>query len=124
MNPQVQSFYDPATFTFTYVVYDRDGGHAAIVDPVLDYDPASARNSTASADRVLAFVRDHSLIVDWILETHEHDDHLTSAVYLQRQTGTKAAMGRGIYTVEERLRAMSGIDPEISTDRRHSARLF
>ena len=61
MNPQVQSFYDPATFTFTYVVYDRDGGRAAIVDPVLDYDPASARTSTASADRVLAFVREHGL---------------------------------------------------------------
>ena len=65
MNPQVQSFYDPATFTFTYVVYDRDGGRAAIVDPVLDYDPASARTSTASADRVLAFVREHGLVAKY-----------------------------------------------------------
>ena len=58
------------------MVYERDGGHAAIVDPVLGYDPVSARTSTAAADRVLAFVRDHSLNVDWILETHAHADHI------------------------------------------------
>ena len=84
MTPQVQSFYDPATFTFIYVVYDRDGGRAAIVDPVLDYDPASARTSTASADGVLAFVREHALTVDWILETHAHADHLTEPAHGQR----------------------------------------
>ena len=55
MNPQVESFHDPATCTFTYVVYDRPGGHAAVIDPVLDFDPVSARTSTASADRVLDF---------------------------------------------------------------------
>ncbi|MEX2259726.1 MAG: hypothetical protein WD672_13560 [Woeseia sp.] len=57
MHPQVVSFYDPATFTFTYVVYDRDGGHAAVIDPVLDFDPVSARTWTTSADRVLEFER-------------------------------------------------------------------
>ena len=124
MNPQVQSFYDPATFTFTYVVYDRDGGHAAIVDPVLDYDPACARTSTASADRVLAFVRDHSLIVDWILETHAHADHLTSAAYLKRETGAKVAIGRGITQVQERFKALFGMEPEFATDGRQFDRLF
>ncbi|KGM56443.1 beta-lactamase [Lysobacter arseniciresistens ZS79] len=124
MNPQVQNFYDPATFTFTYVVYDHDGGHAAIVDPVLDYDPASARTSTAAADRVLAFVREHSLIVDWILETHAHADHLTSAAYLKRETGAKVAIGRGITQVQERFKALFGLEPEFATDGRQFDRLF
>lgn len=124
MNPQVQSFYDPATFTFTYVVYDRDGGRAAVVDPVLDYDSASARTSTASADRVLAFVREHALTVDWILETHAHADHLTAAAHLKRETGAKVAIGRGITQVQERFKTLFGLEPEFPTDGRQFDRLF
>jgi glyoxylase-like metal-dependent hydrolase (beta-lactamase superfamily II) len=124
MNPNVERFYDPATFTFTYVVYDRDGGHAAIVDPVLDFDAASARTSTASADRVLEFVRGHTLTVDWILETHAHADHLTAAAYLRRETGAKVAIGRGITQVQERFKALFGLEPEFATDGRQFDRLF
>jgi glyoxylase-like metal-dependent hydrolase (beta-lactamase superfamily II) len=124
MNPQVQSFYDPATFTFTYVVYDRDGGHAAIIDPVLDYDPASARTSTASAGRVLAFVREHDLTVDWILETHAHADHLTAAAHLKRETGAKVAIGRGITQVQERFKVLFGLEPEFATDGSQFDHLF
>lgn len=124
MNPQVQSFYDPATFAFTYVVYDRDGGRAAIVDPVLDYDPAAARVSTASADRVLAFVRERALTVDWILETHAHADHLTAAAHLKRATGAKVAIGRGITQVQERFKALFGLEPEFATDGRQFDHLF
>lgn len=124
MNAQVTSFYDPATFTFTYVVYDRDGGRAAVVDPVLDFDPASARTSTASADRVLEFVRAHRLTVDWILETHAHADHLTAAAYLKRETGGKVAIGRGITQVQERFKALFGLEPEFATDGSQFDRLF
>ncbi|MFZ5656470.1 MAG: MBL fold metallo-hydrolase [Pseudomonadota bacterium] len=124
MNPQVQSFYDPATFTFTYVVYDREGGSAAIVDPVLDFDPATARTSTASADRVLAFVRQHALRVEWILETHAHADHLTAAAHLRRETGAKVAIGRGITQVQERFKALFGLEPEFATDGSQFDRLF
>ena len=124
MNPQVQSFFDPATFTFTYVVFDRDGGHAVIVDPVLDYDPASARTSTASADRVLAFVRERALTVDWILETHAHADHLTAAAHLKRETGAKVAIGRGITQVQARFKALFGLEPEFATDGSQFDRLF
>lgn len=124
MNPNVESFYDPATFTFTYVVYDRDGGRAAIVDPVLDFDPASARTSTVSADRVLGFVRGHGLTVDWILETHAHADHLTAAAYLKRETGAKVAIGRGITQVQARFKALFGLEPEFATDGRQFDRLF
>ena len=124
MNPNVESFHDPATFTFTYVVYDRDGGRAAIVDPVLDFDPASARTSTVSADRVLGFVREHGLTVDWILETHAHADHLTAAAYLKRETGAKVAIGRGITQVQARFKALFGLEPEFATDGRQFDRLF
>ena len=124
MNPNVESFHDPATFTFTYVVYDRDGGRAAIVDPVLDFDPASARTSTVSADRVLGFVRGHGLTVDWILETHAHADHLTAAAYLKRETGAKVAIGRGITQVQARFKALFGLEPEFATDGRQFDRLF
>lgn len=124
MNPLVQSFYDPATSTFTYVVYDRHGGHAAIVDPVLDFDPAAARISTASADRVLAFVREHALTVDWILETHAHADHLTAAAHLRRETGARVAIGRGITAVQARFKTLFGLEPDFPTDGSQFDRLF
>lgn len=116
MDPQVQDFFDPATSTFSYVVYDRDGGHAAVIDPVLDYEPASARISTASADRLLAFVREHGLRVDWILETHAHADHLTAAAHLKRVTGAPVAIGRGITRVQERFKPLFGFEPGFATD--------
>lgn len=124
MNPLVQSFFDAATSTFTYVVYDRDGGHAAIVDPVLDFDPAAARISTASADRVLAFVREHALTVDWILETHAHADHLTAAAHLRRETGARVAIGRGITAVQARFKTLFGLEPDFPTDGSQFDRLF
>lgn len=116
MVPQVQSFYDPTTSTFTYVVFDRDGGHAVIIDPVLEFDPASARTSTESVERVLAFVSEHRLTVDWILETHAHADHLTGAAYLKDKCGAKVAIGRGIVRVQERFRALFGLGESLSAD--------
>jgi len=116
MTPQVMSFYDPATFTFTYVAFDRDGGRAVVIDPVLDYDPASARTATTSADRVLEFVRARRLAVDWILETHAHADHLTAAAYLKRITGARVAIGRGITEVQSRFKALFGLESEFATD--------
>jgi glyoxylase-like metal-dependent hydrolase (beta-lactamase superfamily II) len=124
VHPRVESFHDKDTFTFTYVVYDEDGGRAAIVDPVLDFDPHSARTSTGSADRVLAFVREHRLSVDWILETHAHADHLTAAAYLKAATGAKVAIGRGITHVQERFKALFGLAPEFATDGRQFDHLF
>lgn len=124
MNPHVQSFYDPATFTFSYIAYDRDGGHAVIIDPVLDFDAASARTSTVSADRLLAFVREHALTVDWILETHAHADHLTAAAHLKRETGARVAIGQGITQVQERFKTLFGLEPEFPTDGRQFDRLF
>lgn len=124
VKPQITSFHDPATSTFTYVVYDRANGNAAVIDPVLDFDPASARTSTASADRVLDFVQAQQLRVDWILETHAHADHLTAAAYLRRKTGAKVGIGRGITTVQARFQALFGIGAEMVADGSQFDRLF
>ena len=124
MRPEVTSFHDPATSTFTHVVYDEVGGNAAVIDPVLDFDPASARTSTASADRVLDFVQAQRLHLDWILETHAHADHLTAAAYLRRKTGAKIGIGRGITAVQARFQALFGIGAEFVADGRQFDRLF
>lgn len=116
MVPHVESFYDPTTSSFTYVVFDRDGGRAVVIDPVLEFDPASARTSTTSCDRVLAFLSQRRLAVDWILETHAHADHLTGAAYLKQKTGAKVAIGRGITQVQERFRTLFGLGADFLTD--------
>lgn len=98
---QVRSFFDEATFTVTHVLSDPAAGKAAIIDSVLDFDPASGRTSTSSADAVIAYIREQDLEVEWLLETHAHADHLSAAPYLQEQLGGKLAIGRHILTVQE-----------------------
>lgn len=122
--PEVESFFHADTGTFTHVVYDREGGGAAIVDPVLDYDPAAARTSTASADAVLAFVRAHRLSVEWILETHAHADHLSAGALLRERLGAKLAVGRGITRVQAHFAALFGIADEVRADGSQFDRLF
>lgn len=100
MKPEIQGFFDPATSTVTHVVFERDGGACAVIDSVLDYDPKSGRTSTASADRVVDFVRSHDLSVEWLLETHAHADHLSAAPYLQEKIGGHIGIGSGIRTVQ------------------------
>lgn len=114
--PHIQSFYEPTTSTFTYVAFDRDGGHAAIIDPVLEFDPASARTSTDAVERVLAFLAQRRLKAEWILETHAHADHLTGAAYLKDRSGAKVAIGRGIVRVQERFRALFGLGESLPAD--------
>lgn len=99
--PQVRTFFDPATFTATHVVADPATRQAAIVDSVLDFDPASGRTSTASADAVIAHVRAEGLEVVWLLETHAHADHLSAAPYLQEKLGGTIAIGRDICAVQQ-----------------------
>jgi glyoxylase-like metal-dependent hydrolase (beta-lactamase superfamily II) len=116
MVPHIQSFYEPTTSTFTYVAFDGDGGHAAIIDPVLEFDPASARTSTEAVEGVLAFLAERRLTAEWILETHAHADHLTGAAYLKEKSGAKVAIGRGITRVQERFRALFGLGESLPAD--------
>jgi len=98
--PQVISLFDEPTFTATHLVFDPGTRKAAIVDSVLDFDPASGRTSHGSADKIVALVAEHGLTVEWILETHAHADHLSAAPYLQEQLGGKIAIGREIQHVQ------------------------
>ena len=123
-NPKVQAFFDPATWTVSYVVYARDGGGAAIVDSVLDYDPKSGRTRTTSADKLVAFVREHQLQVQWILETHAHADHLSAAPYLRQQLGGQIAIGAQITGVQKVFKGIFHMEPEFSTDGRQFDHLF
>src|SRR5690349_3854567 len=82
--PLVESFFDEATNTATHVAHDPATQRAAIVDSVLDFDQASGRTSTRSADRIVEYVKKEGLTVDWVLETHAHADHLSAAPYLQQ----------------------------------------
>jgi glyoxylase-like metal-dependent hydrolase (beta-lactamase superfamily II) len=97
----VRSFFDEATFTASHVVHDPATRTAAIIDSVLDFDPASARTGHVSADAIIAYVRAEGLRVEWLLETHAHADHLSAAPYLQQQLGGKIAIGRAITTVQQ-----------------------
>jgi glyoxylase-like metal-dependent hydrolase (beta-lactamase superfamily II) len=121
--PLIRGFFDPATFTVTHVVADPATQRAAIVDPVLDYDAASGRTSTASADAVIAFVRAQGFTVDWLLETHAHADHLSAAPYLKQQLGGKVAIGAKIGTVQKVFRTIFH-DDGIPTDGAPFDRLF
>ncbi|MDB9808679.1 MAG: MBL fold metallo-hydrolase [Loktanella sp.] len=101
MTPNVTAFFDPATFTVSYVVREPDGSNCAIIDSVLDYDPAAGRTDTSSADAIIAFVKAENLTVTWILESHVHADHLSAAPYLQQQVGGKIGIGDQITVVQD-----------------------
>ena len=101
MTPHVQTFFDKATSTATHLVSDPATGVAAIIDPVLDFEPKAARLSTASADAVLAAVRDQGLTLAYVLETHAHADHLSAADYIRRQTGAAVVIGARITEVQK-----------------------
>lgn len=100
MNPQVQAFFDPATFTVSYVVHDPATKDAAIIDPVLDFTPRNGRTSTKSADSLLEYVGQQGLVLKWLLETHAHADHLSAAHYLNEKTGAPIVIGAEITTVQ------------------------
>jgi glyoxylase-like metal-dependent hydrolase (beta-lactamase superfamily II) len=100
LRPEIAGFFDPATFTVTYVVHDPATGKAAIIDSVLDYDPSSGRTKTASADAVVDYVTSNGLDVTWLLETHAHADHFSAAPYLQEKLGGKIAIGAHITAVQ------------------------
>jgi glyoxylase-like metal-dependent hydrolase (beta-lactamase superfamily II) len=99
--PAVTAFFDQATNTLTYVVADAASKTCAVIDSVLDYDPASGRTDTRSAEAVAAFVTDRGLTVDWLLETHVHADHLSAAPFLQDRLGGRIGIGRNITVVQQ-----------------------
>lgn len=98
---QIESFHDPATGTVTHVVADTRTGQAAVIDPVLDFEPQSGSLTCASADRVIDFLRARGWQLQWVLETHAHADHLSAAQHLRHALGGKVAIGARIRQVQE-----------------------
>lgn len=101
MTPFVKAFFDEATFTVSYLVRDPEGSACAIIDSVLDFDQASGRTDTTSADKIIQFVKDNALTVEWILESHVHADHLSAAPYLQEVLGGKIGIGSNITLIQD-----------------------
>jgi glyoxylase-like metal-dependent hydrolase (beta-lactamase superfamily II) len=119
----VQGFFDPATSTATHLVWCEATRAAAVIDSVLDYDAASGRTGTTSADRVRDAVRERGLQVQWLLETHAHADHFSAAPYLQRELGGRIAIGARITEVQGAFKRIFN-DAELPTDGRPFDRLF
>lgn len=116
LNPQVHGIFDPATWTVSYIVHHGPGTACAIIDSVLDYDPKSGRTRTTSADKVVAYVQENQLRVEWILETHAHADHITAAPYLKQKLGGKVAIGHQITAVQKVFKGVFNLEPEFKQD--------
>ena len=124
MSPLIQVFFDPATSTYSYVVSDPATAQCAIIDSVLDYDAAAGRTDTASADRLIAYVREQGLHVQWLLETHVHADHLSAAPYLKAALGGQLAIGEQIRVVQNTFGKLFNAGSEFAVDGRQFDLLF
>jgi glyoxylase-like metal-dependent hydrolase (beta-lactamase superfamily II) len=115
---QIKTFYDAATYTLTYIVYDPNTKDAVIIDPVLDFDPSSVRTSTGSIDELHRFVQEQRLTVHFVLETHAHADHLSGAHELIARylPNAKIAIGERITQVQETFKSVFNFPPEFKTD--------
>jgi len=114
--PDIRAFFDPDTFTVSYVVSDPATKRAAIIDSVMDLDMASGRLSSTSADAIIAFVREAGLTVDWILETHVHADHVSAAPYLKAELGGKTAIGFNVSKVQGVFAELFGAESQFRRD--------
>ena len=121
---QIESFFDEATNTVSYIVFDRTTHVCAVVDSVLDYDPKSGRTSTASADRIIARVRELGARLEWILETHVHADHLSAAPWIKQQLGGRLGIGEHIVTVQQVFGKLFNAGTEFERDGSQFDHLF
>ena len=116
LQPDVKAFFDPETWTFTYVVFLGKGSPCVVIDSVLNYDPKSGRTATRSADEAIAFIKGEQLELIWILETHAHADHLTAAPYIQEQLGGKIVIGSQITHVQNVFKDIFNLSKPFSAD--------
>lgn len=124
LRPDVTAFFDQPTNTVSYVVTDPASRRCAIVDSVLDFEPASGRTSKDSANAIITHVKEHGLTVEWILETHVHADHLSAAPYLARELGGQMAIGENITIVQNVFGKLFNAGPEFSRDGSQFQKLF
>ena len=124
MNPDVQSFYHEESGTLTYVISDPATSAAAIVDPVLGYSVISGRTDSEPAEAVIRHVEENGLNVEWILETHAHADHLSSAPFLKSRLGGKLAIGEGIRQVQAHFGPVFNLQAPFAPDGHQFDHLF
>ena len=124
MGPDITSFFDEATNTISYIVCDPNGSACAIIDSVLDFDFASGRTDTRSADKLINFVRENKLDVQWLLESHVHADHLSAAPYIQMEVGGKIGIGSHITDVQETFGKIFNEGTEFQRDGSQFDKLF
>jgi len=124
MGPNITAFFDYATNTISYVVRDPNGSACAIIDSVLDFDFASGRTDTQSADKLINFVTENKLDVKWLLESHVHADHLSAAPYIQMKVGGKIGIGSRITDVQERFGKIFNEGTEFQRDGSQFDKLF
>lgn len=124
MSAQIQAFFDPLSSTYSYVLRDLASQACAIIDPVLDYDPAAGRIGHTSAQHIIDYVRAEQLQVQWLLETHVHADHLSAAVYLQAQLGGRLGIGAQIGVVQTSFAKLFNVEASFACDGSQFDQLF
>ena len=113
--PVIRSFFDEATNTVSHIVADPATGAAAVIDPVLDFNPASGQVATSSAEKLLEEADKTGWCISWVLETHAHADHLSAAAFIKERTGASTAIGEGILKVQKVFAPMLGAG-DVQTD--------
>jgi glyoxylase-like metal-dependent hydrolase (beta-lactamase superfamily II) len=122
--PDVSTFYDKQTSTFSYVVKDPESNACAIIDSVLNLDYNSGRTNYSSADEIIGFIKRNQLQLQWIIETHVHADHLSAAPYLKEKLGGKLGIGAQITTVQSVFGHVFNAGAEFKCDGSQFDRLF
>ena len=118
MRPEVKTFFDEATFTASHLAIDPETKNAVIIDPVLDFDVASGRSTTTSADKIIAYARKNNINVEWILETHVHADHITAAPYLKEKLGGKTGIGDHVSVIQKTFGEVFNAEQSFARDGR------
>lgn len=113
---QVHSFLHQDTETYTHILADADTGVCAVIDPVLDFDPKAGHTSTTSADDIIDFVNQQQWQVNYIIETHVHADHLSSAQHIKTKLGGKLVIGKYITEVQSIFKDVFNLDTHFKTD--------
>jgi len=116
MQALIRAHFDPDTSTLSYLLADPEGPACAVIDPVLDFDPASGRTATGSADALIAWIEAEGRRLEWILETHAHADHLSAAPYLKRRLGGRIGIGARITEVQAVFREVFNLEPSFAAD--------